>query len=292
MQRFIKGCACLSALAGMAIFTSGARASQINWEMSVSPMADTVPMSNAAGSTGDGFGNGTTDNASPVFAGLQDGTHGAPAGSARFVDDTSSGNNGMYRQTFGGDWSADLRIKVEATTAGSGGRSIGIAYLDGAGRAIAFGTGTGNGFTFKVRSNADIPGDVVGVPDNGGADGFHMIRMVLHDDAVNNTFKLYDLENDLDAGPGVNWNLLLSDSANMNGATGKPTSLGGAAGGIELNSESGGTTTLSQFVLDWLRVNNNTALGATDPIMTPEPATLALLALGGIPMVMRRRRAA
>jgi hypothetical protein len=287
MQVFLKRTSWMAA-AGLAFYASGAQASQINWEMSVSPLVDTVAMTNVPG-TGDGFGNGTTEVASPHFSGLQNGTNG-PAGTARFVDSGSTGNNGMYRQTFGGDWSADLRINVEATTAGGGGRSIGIAYADGAGRAIAFTDGTGNGFTFRVVSSGTV--NSANVPDNGGSDGFHMIRMVLHDDAGQNTLAVYDLENDTDAGPGYNWNLLLFDNVNMNGATGKPGSLSALAGGIMLNSESNSGTSSSKYLMDWLRVNNNTALTANDPIMVPEPATLAMLILGGVPMLIRRRRAA
>lgn len=284
MQRFTNSW--LVAVAGIAIFVGSATASQINWEMSVDPLSDTVPMTNVPG-TGDGFGNGTTDTGSPHYSGLQNGTNG-PAGTARYVDSGSTGNNGMYRQTFGGSWTADIRIKVEGTTTGSGGRSIGVAYADGAGRAIAFGTGTGNGFTFKLRHSGDFNSAVV--PDNGGADGFHMIRMAFVDD-VNNSISVYDLENDTDAGPGYNWNLLLFDNVNMNGATGKPGSLSALAGGIMLNSESGGITSFSKYLVDWLRVNNNTALTSTDAIMVPEPTTLALLALGALPMLRRRRAA-
>src|SRR5688500_4219660 len=103
----------VAAATGLAISAS-VQASQINWEMTVNPLSDTVPMTNVPG-TGDGFGNGTTENASPYFAGLQNGTNG-PAGTARYVDSGSTGNNGMYRQTFGGSWTADIRINVEATT--------------------------------------------------------------------------------------------------------------------------------------------------------------------------------
>ncbi len=293
-----------AALVSIGVFAAGASAAQINYEMSVSPLSDTVPMTNVTGSAGDGFGNGTTDNASPWFAGLQNGTNGT-AGTARFVDSSdTSGNNGMLKQGFAGGYTVDMRIFVELSTTGAGGdpngrTAMAVSEANNHSRAISFlnsnDAGLGgpvaapNAFRFRIGINVTGTGtEEISVPNNpANPTSFHMVRMVIPN---NTTLKLYDLENDLDPGAGVNWNLL-GTYTGLTGNTGRPSSLNSTTtGGIELNSESGGNTRSSKFSLDWLRINDSAALGATDPIMVPEPATLALMITGLLPLMMRRRR--
>lgn len=297
MQLFFKRWSWVAAAAGLAAYSSGAMASVIIWNMSVSPAADTVPMTVVG--TGDGFGNGGSDNGSPHFAGVQNGTNG-PVGTARYVDSGATGNQGMYRQGFGSAWTADLRISVEVSVAPSNGSMASFrATTDGGtnfgGRTIGFldrntaGLGpNGGGNGFRLRIGQGVIGDSEAtVPDSSLSTTFHSIRLVFPGDQ---TVKLYDLEQDLDAGPGVNY-VLLKTFLVGGGSTGMDSNLT-TGGGLFLNSDANNGTTAGRMSLDWLAVNNNTALGATDVAMVPEPATLAMLVLGCVPMLIRRRRAA
>jgi len=270
----------VAAVVGVGFFACAANAAVVKYQMDVALEAEAVPMTKIA----DGYGDvAAGDFGAPLWAGLQDGTHGT-AGTIRFVDSGSNGNDGLVLQGFAGGWTADLSIMVTtATGPGGDGRSIGVATANGAGRAIGLIPGTGDGFQFQVRSNFVM--DAVDVPDSPSeTTAFHEIRMVLPN---NGHLLLYDLEDDLDPGPGYDWKLLMDDP-NIGGSTGRPAELNNL-GGIALNSLSGGVTRASNFSLDYMAVETGLALGAHDPKLIPEPATLALVVLGAAPLLRRRR---
>ncbi len=76
-------------------------------------------------------------------------------------------------------------------------------------------------------------------------------------------------------------------STNMggSGAAGEITGIG-----FNIGSLGGSSTTLANFDLDWFRVETGTSDPQAHWDLVPEPATLGLLALGCVPLVMRRRR--
>ncbi len=273
-MRARSGCAVFPAILVAVVFAPAASAMPIPpeptywFEMTVAPDAEAAPMTKV----GDGFGDlAAGDFGAPNFAGLQNGTNG-PAGTARFVDSGSNGNDGYYIQGFTGGWSVDMRISVEAAMSGIPPRhSLSVREASGSGRGVGIEPNTGGDSMILNFVNL---GGVVGtaiVPDDPlNASNFHMIRLSLPN---NGSVLVYDLENDLDAGPGFDWKLLATIGLGSSGFAGELNT----GGGFALNSLSGNTTLFSKFSADWIRIT------------IPEPATAAFLAVGASLLLCRRR---
>jgi hypothetical protein len=193
--------------------------------------------------------------------------------SARFVDTAALQNNhAFYLRGLGlpagvSGFTVDMRVWGEELTAGNEGRhSMGICNNLWQGRQVRIEpgpAGNDNGLTITFVSTVITDGPFIIPNSAANASRFHMIRWVVYNDIKK--IQLYDLENDQDAGPGLNW-FLAATITNLGDTNGVP----GAReehGGICLNSNSGSGTTNSRFSVDWLRILPNVTLGPTDPII-------------------------
>jgi hypothetical protein len=262
-----------AAIVGTVAFTRAANAMPLDsppptysFEMSVPPDAEASPMIKI----GDGFGDlAAGDFGAPNFGGLQDGTNGR-AGTARFVDSGSHGNDGYYIQGFTGAWIVDMRISAEAEALPVTARCLSIREAAGKGRGVAIEPNTGgDSMVLNFVSGAGIVGTVI-VPDNPmSTSNFHLIRLSLPNDG---TVLVYDLENPLV--PFGEKTLLGTVNLGGTGFAGELTT----GGGFALNSLLNNGTSFSKFSADWVRIT------------IPEPVTLTLLVLGAGPMVIGQRR--
>jgi hypothetical protein len=235
----------------------------------------------------------------PVVTGLNgDGT-------ATFKDSGATANNAYISPKFAGDYTVDLMIDP-VLDAGPGNDAAmgGIGYNDAVtgnkGHGLRFDNGPPG--VMNIMTTRGAPGifQVAGISCHG--DNFATIRLSVTNDAGTIKVYLFDLENDTDPGPGVNYAPL-----NVNDAGGNPTGdnfftiidAGGSnppynktpygTGYFTLMSRSKSIVQQGEFNIDYARFKNGTALGATDPAMVPEPVTLMLLVLGMLPMLRRRR---
>jgi hypothetical protein len=257
----------------LVLYTSTANAALIYteaYEMNSSPTA-------LAGTTfgnvlfiADPTGNGTFGPEGWVYS----------AGIGEFLDDAnSSGNQGLAVGTTAqaawlqgsSNYSADMRIQVLADQQGSAGRKS-MSFWSGNGRGLQIDTG---GATFVNGSGPSAPGG----GHNFGV--FDTYRVIING-ATNTADLYYSLDGDVNN--GNNDNVLLTTTA-MGGSG----FWGGSTVGFALGSTAGSSTTLSHYYMDYFRVYS----GGTNPnavYSVPEPAMLAMLVLGSVPMVMRRRR--
>ncbi|MBI4578918.1 MAG: hypothetical protein HY718_04395 [Planctomycetes bacterium] len=225
------------------------------YELSVGPDAEAVPMVKL----GDGYGDlASGDFGPPRNAGLQgDGT-------ARLVDSGTHGKDGYYIIGLGATFTVELRVKANGAVlpaSGNDRRSMGIH--DG---------GNGRGILIEPEGLTLVSGTG---PVGGGfaaADltSLHRIRLTVAGGQVT----LYDLENDLDAGPGVNF-AVLAGPVNL-GGSGAPAEIT-TGGGLSINTLdviNGSSVQNSDYTLDWLRVDRGTALGASDDVI-PDPPPLS-----------------
>ena len=259
------------AVAGLA-FSSAAYATLLNYEMNYAP--DRPGLLQPMTKIFDGFGDQTAgDFGNPEWAGLQDGTHGAPAGTARFSDTGKNGNDGYVVGGFLGDFSVDMCVLGELNVAGNGSqKSMSFKLANGNGRGLTI-----EPQIIRLMGSGEINSVAVDLRY------FHKIRLSMPN---TNTLNIYDLDNDTDPGSGVSWAPLASWA--ITGGTGAAGEI--VKGGIGLNSLAGDSTTRSKFLADWVRIDTTVARGPTDPIIpAPEPAMLVLVLLGGLPLVRRRR---
>ncbi len=242
-------------LAGLAVT---AQAAVYTYEMEVAPDKEPVhPM------TDTGFGFGDPLDVPPY--GLQgDGT-------ARFVDESPVTGGGFIVTGLAGGaanvFTVDMRIRVNRNTftpygSNAFARSMSICNANDSGRGIRL----------RKDSIAFHDSGVFGV---GAVDlsDFHMIRMVMSGSGI----YVYDLETP----GGPPWNLITS-TTNI-GATGPydgdTPNIKDGTGGLSLNTHSGGAVTLSDFTLDWLRVDTGVDRGASGAIIAgPTPPACRIVA--------------
>jgi hypothetical protein len=191
--------------------------------------------------------------------------------SARFVDTPLLQNNhAFYLRGLGAPagvsgFTVDMRVWGEEMVTGQ--RSMGICNNLWQGRGVRIEPTSVDSTDDSLRITFDGNGVVAGpwiIPDNpNNASRFHMIRFVVYNDTKK--IELYDLENDLDPGPGVNWNLVgtVTNMGDTNGVPGARED----GGGICLNTNSGSGTTNSKWSADWVRIIPNVALAPTDDII-------------------------
>jgi len=163
----------------------------------------------------------------------------------------------------------DMRVKANLDTVIGSSTKRSMSVYDGA-----------NGRGIRIEKSG------LTLVDGGGGDkgkaavdisAYHMIRVAVSGGNAN----IYDLEST----PGA-WTLLVGPIAL--GGSGFASETQVAEGGISVNSLGGGSTSNSDFELDWLRLDVGTDRGATGAII-PEPAALALMLVGGLPLLRRRR---
>jgi len=248
------------AIIAVGAFASGANATIITYEMDVMPDADATPMTIGAAGGGDG-GTGL----------IGDGT-------ARFTDLTDSGNKGYYLTGLGTSHTVDLRVKSNvATLTGSNPRSMSV--FNGAnGRGVRLETG---GINFINGGNASSGSAAVDLS------AYHQLRIVVSPAGA----EVYDLGTVENATvPVGGWTPLITGITLGGSGYSPEVDADNGTGGTCINSLGGGSTTNNDIEVAWFRINTDTALGAMDPIIIPEPAALALLGLSGLPMLWRRRR--
>ena len=206
--------------------------------------------------------------------------------SSRFSDTGSYGNDdwgisGFAQSPGSTGWTVDMRAWGEENTEGATARrSGGMSNASNAGRRIRIEPRNAANDSLRIVFVSAGPVATFYIdptPDATNPTLFHMIRFVLPNDGSG--IYLYDLER-WDAATG--W-LLVGVCTDIGGTHSAP-----GAGGLTLNAASGGQVTNSKFSADWVRIDTENALGAMDPIL-PEPVTLALLGLGALPMLRRRR---
>jgi len=241
------------ALAAVGFFACGANAAVMGWDFDADPDTGPNPMTRV----GTGYGTGT---------GL------VGDGTAIFWDSLSvGGNNGFIIGGWTGGYTFDIRVKVlESVTNSTSAKSLSFKQYaqDGTlvdqGRGVALDTNairlTGNGTVRTYGADlTDFRWIRLSVPNDGNVYPYLW-------DASTSTWIDLGFQGLGQSGPGAEI----------------------VRAGIALGSLSGSGTTTGKFVIDTAGVDSSVARGAVGaPI--PEPATLALLALGAIPMLRRRR---
>jgi hypothetical protein len=264
------------ALVSIGLFAGGARANFYDeqYEMTASPdtLAGTVNghILSVAGGTGTYGPSGST------FSG----------GIMTFLDDgASSGNQGYFLPPSdtlligSANYLCDFRIRVLQQN---------LPYPGGS-KIMSFKSGNGRG----LHMDKDGVQFVNGSGGVGTATGFDFnssfveCRVIIN--GTLNTADLYVNTTGFVNTPASVGNYVNLASTSM-GGSGFAGELGGI--GFALGSLSGSGTTQANFDLDWFRVESGTSdvnsIWETAPV--PEPSALALLVLGGVAMVMRRRR--
>lgn len=267
MQVFMKRWSWVAAVAGLAMYAGNAQALYVEqYEMNSTPELPAGTLNgnvmSATGAGGSANGTGTNGPSGFVYSG----------GIGTFLDDAnSSGNQGMRLNGAGvllgaTGYTADIRIRWLQGTAGNGGqKSMGFAGNTGAGRGLRVDSNN----LYYVSSGIAATGSGIDMTT-----GFKELRIVVQTDGSQSVYLL-----------GSNTAIL---TVTAPGATGVNVAID-TGPGFFLGSMGGSSTTLSNYELDWVRLAQGTDVLADH---VPEPATLALLALGGIPMMIRRRRAA
>ncbi len=282
------------------------------YEMDVAP--DDASLGTAAMTkVGGGFGDPAVDfDAGPQITGAPAGSAGLQGdGTARFIDSGNYARAGFYKTGLGNVFTVDMRVMANWSIGGntitggangaSGMRSMAITngnaegvLNSGPGVEIRLSSPANRGIQLAGwNGSAEVKSSPTWVNTNPTLAGFHNVRFSMN----NTTLTIYDLENDADPGPGVNYAVFLTTDMAAAGIqdAGADAAISGTAGGggFQINSmEATGTRTgWTDFSLDWLRISTGTALGATDPVIVPEPASLGILSLGMIGLMWRRRRA-
>jgi MYXO-CTERM domain-containing protein len=252
----------VAAIVGVGFFACGASAAVVGWDFTVQPSLEATPMIPYSSDV-QGLSNGVYT----PYGGTIAGTGLQGDGTAIFADaPTESANSGFVLGGFGPGFTLDVRVKVLENVTQGGGKSMSI--LDS----------TGNGRGIKLRTDGLELVNGSGVVRGYGYDGsqWQILRFSLSGngtvdpylwDAGSSTF--IALGNQGLGGSGFN-------------VQGQP------AGAIGIGSLAGSSTQSGKFLIDWAYVDTNVARGGTPPPM-PEPGTLALLALGALPLLRRRR---
>jgi hypothetical protein len=166
-------------------------------------------------------------------------------------------------------YTVDMRLQWVAGCIGSGAQ-----------KTMGFSGNAGNGRGIRIDSDS-ISIVSSGVVSTGSIDmtQFQTLRIIVQ------TNGHADIYSNLLGGFPDPYVLVVSTEA-APGTTGVP----GATGGppvVSLGDYSGVGTTLTSVNYDYVRIGQNTDPQAV-PYIESEPATLVLLALGGIPMMIRR----
>jgi hypothetical protein len=227
-----------------------------------------------------------------VITGAGSGTNGATGftysgGIATFLDDSnSSGNQGIYSGDNtqsawlqgSSNYTFDMKMQMLGTSTGGNGGQKDMSFWSSNGRGLRFDV---NGNTNFVSSGPIAP---TGSHANTAYDTYRVIVDAGGSIGPVNTIYIY-YSSDGDVNNGNADNVLLT-STTMGGSGW----FGGSTVGFALGSTGGSSTTNANYNLDWVRVVSGST--GVDAVYTPDPASLALLALGAIPMMIRRRRAA
>ncbi len=240
-------------LLALALSASSARATVRSWEFGVDPDAEPAPMTEYIGLTTDptrytasggyGSGAGLLGNGTAEFAD-QSGTVGSSGqflgGNYGFVSAVNgSGNPGtpIWTST---DYTLDIHVKVLQSVGESGGKSMAIRQSNGNTRGIKLNTGT-----VAIVSSVDIATGTVDLTS------YKILRFSVQGGATNTiTIYLWD---------GVSaWTLLCSATMGGTGASGEVPSPG-----IALGSMAGSSTQSGKFRIDYVRVDDASALGNT-----------------------------
>jgi len=263
------------ALVNIGLFAGGARATFYSeqYEMTASP--DTVAGTVNGFTLNVAAGNGDNGPSGSTFSG----------GIMTFLDNgNSSGDQGFFLPS-----SSTLLIGSTAYLADFRIRVLQDNLPASTGKIMSFkSNGNGRGLHMDTSGVQFVNGSG-GVGSASGYDfttSFVECRVIV-DGSGANTVSLYVSTTGSVNTPTSNYQLLAQTTM---GGSGYAPELG--AIGFALGSTAGSSTTLANFQLDWFRVESGTttlnSVWETAPV--PEPGTLALLALGGVLLVVRRRR--
>jgi hypothetical protein len=275
----------------------------IGYEMTVPPNYETVPMTKVGG----GFGDPATDDFADMHAfdggrapngpaGVYQGSRSLDgAGVARFIDGGTEATRaaaGFYKAGLGNAFTVDMLVKANWSNVTGTFGSAGGARMMGITNGNPESAGAGPGAEIRLNSNANRGIQFAGV--KSGAEvktawvnttptlaSWHTIRISIND----KTITVYDLDNDQDTGPGVNYPVVTSwdmGVAGINKAGLVSSLMGPSAGGaFQLNSMETvpGCTSWGDISVDWVRIGTPGALGSTDPVIPrlPRPACLSVV---------------
>jgi hypothetical protein len=226
--------------------------------------------------TADGSGiNGTSLLAGPDGSGFT-----FSGGVGTFLDNSTTVSQGLYTPGSlligSSSYIVDMRLKVLAANE---------PYP--AGTSMSFkSNGVGRGVNLDIGGVSFVSSGVKGTESGYDFSNWTTARVVMTSGSM-----------DFYAWNGTGWTSL-AHNTDM-GGTGVAASLGSMTQGFFLGSCSAGTTTLSNFQLDWVRVaggvsNYQGVFLDKTAVPTPEPGSLLALASGMIGMAgfaIRRRRA-
>ena len=271
----------LSFLAAVLCFTSGAKAIVYSFAMDKEPSDASYPVPQKMLKVGGGWGQPGDLVPNAEGAGLHVDLDGRTWG--RFSDTGAVGTDSFIWQNWvgGGTNLGAYTIDMFLT-----GNEVVTGPVNATWQSMGFreGTAAKNGRGIKIEPDAlrfvGANGAVVATA-TVNLTSWHIIRLAVPGNA---TCLVYDLGTNPGASvPVGGWPLLATAGLGGSGAN------VGAQAAQNFNSSSPANTTNSQWDADWIRADDSHALGAYDAILTPEPATVVLLLLGGLPLVRRRR---